>query len=135
MCAAPPIVGAWSMVVLLWQLFEYYYYTAYSIKFLIGVDILLKKRNSTVALIAVQETVHWCIIFTCTSPLLFMLLLFYLSNHNTISNLDIIRNIYHYINNKDECIIHMHIIPHIMKCSFIIIVLVNLASEIQNSKI
>ena len=25
MCAAPPIVGAWSMAVLLWQLFEYYY--------------------------------------------------------------------------------------------------------------
>jgi hypothetical protein len=25
MCVAPPIVGAWSMAVLLWQLFEYYY--------------------------------------------------------------------------------------------------------------
>ena len=25
-CAALPIVGAWSMAVLLWQLFEYYYY-------------------------------------------------------------------------------------------------------------
>ena len=26
MCAVPPIVGAWSMAVLLWQLFEYYIY-------------------------------------------------------------------------------------------------------------
>ena len=27
-CVAPPIVGAWSMVMLLWQLFEYHYYYA-----------------------------------------------------------------------------------------------------------
>ena len=26
-CGAPPTVGAWSMSVLLWQLFEYYYYS------------------------------------------------------------------------------------------------------------
>ena len=32
MCAAPPIVGAWSMAVLLWQFvfFEYYYYYYYN---------------------------------------------------------------------------------------------------------
>ena len=52
MCAAPPIVGAWSMAVLLWQLFEYYIAQA-------GADLEVTCSVSVVDHLVSSPSVEW----------------------------------------------------------------------------
>ena len=57
MCVALPIVGAWSMAVLLWQLFEYYY------EFSVQGDFIYQLNTHSSTLLWSDMDVH---VYTCS---------------------------------------------------------------------